>query len=237
MNYTRLTVFEMKRVRLHCYKTMKKQIIFLLLLALSVAGVAQEKKIKVACIGNSITYGAGIKDRKNDSYPVVLGKLLGEGYEVRNFGISGRTLLNKGDRPYMKEQIYQDALDYQPDVVVIKLGTNDTKPQNWVYGKEYPEDMQQMIKTLRKLPSHPRILLCYPAKAYRDDWGINDSIIVNGVIPGIDRIARKNKLKVVDLHTLTDGMIQNFPDRIHPNEEGAKVIAEAVYRAISSCLD
>ena len=218
-------------------KIKMRYMVWVCLLVFSVSTFAQEKKIKVACIGNSITFGAGIKDRKKDSYPVVLGQLLGEGYEVRNFGISGRTMMNKGDRPYMKENIYQEALAYQPDIVVIKLGTNDTKPQNWVHGKEYPKDLQYMLKELRKLPSKPKIYLCYPAKAYRSDWGINDSIIVNGVIPYIDRIAKKNKSGVIDLHTATDGMEQNFPDRIHPNEEGARVIAETVYKAISSCLD
>lgn len=208
-----------------------------LILLLSTVSFAQEKKVKVACIGNSITYGAGIKDRKNHSYPVALGRLLGEGYEVRNFGFSGRTLLNKGDRPYMKEQLYRDALNYQPDIVVIKLGTNDTKPQNWVHEKEFPKDLQQMVKDLRKLSSKPKVYLCYPAKAYRLDWGINDSIIVNGVMPYIDRIAKKYKLEVIDLHAATDGMEQNFPDRIHPNEEGAMIIAEAVYKAISSYPD
>ena len=218
-------------------KMKMKYMVWVCLLVLSVSTFAQEKKIKVACIGNSITFGAGIKDRAKDSYPVVLGELLGSGYEVRNFGISGRTMLNKGDRPYMNEKIYREALSYQPDIVVIKLGTNDTKPQNWVHEKEYPKDMQQMLKELRKLPSKPRIYLCYPAKAYRSDWGINDSIIVNGVIPYIDRIAKKTKSGVIDLHTATDGMEQNFPDRIHPNEEGARIIAGAVYQAISSCPD
>ena len=215
----------------------RKWLILGIFLVVSFTTSAQEKKIKVACIGNSITFGAGIKDREHYSYPVVLGKLLGEGYEVRNFGISGRTLLNKGDRPYMKEQIYQYALCYQPDIVVIKLGTNDSKPQNWIHEKEYPRDMQQMIRDLRKLPSKPRIYLCYPAKAYRTDWGINDSIIVHGVVPYINRIAQKRKLEVIDLHTATDGMEQNFPDRIHPNEEGAAVIAKTVYKAISSYPD
>lgn len=212
-------------------------IIFGLLLLFSVTSFAQDKKIKVACIGNSITFGAGIKDPNNHSYPVVLGKLLGDGYEVRNFGFSGRTLMNKGDRPYMKEQMYQDALNYHPDIVVIKLGTNDSKSQNWVHQKDFPKDMQQMIKDLRKLPSKPQIYLCYPAKAYISGSSINDSIITHGVMPYIDRIAKKNKLKVVDLHTATDGMIQNFPDKIHPNEEGAVAIAETIYKVISSCPD
>ena len=113
---------------------MKKSIVFcfLLLLLCGLQLFAQEARtIKVACVGNSITYGSGIKDRANHSYPSVLGRLLGSKYEVQNFGFSARTLLNKGDHPYMKETLFQKALNYQPDIVVIKLGTNDSKPINW----------------------------------------------------------------------------------------------------------
>ena len=215
----------------------EKWMILCLILAVSVSAFAQEKKIKVSCIGNSITFGAGLKERNKDSYPAVLGRLLGDKYEVHNFGISARTMLNKGDHPYMEELVYQGAQNFHPDIVVIKLGTNDTKPQNWVHQEDFPKDMQQMIDDLNKLESKPKIFLCYPAKAYQDSRGINDSIIVNGVIPYIDRVAKKNKLQVIDLHTATDGMEQNFPDKIHPNREGAIVLAETVYKAISSCLD
>ena len=77
------------------------QLLCLLLLCCNLS-FAQQKVIKVACVGNSITQGVGVKDQKKDSYPAVLGRLLGDGYEVHNFGFSGRTLLNKGDRPYMQ---------------------------------------------------------------------------------------------------------------------------------------
>src|SRR3954451_2825248 len=84
---------------------------------------APAAKIKVACVGDSITYGSGLKDRAKESYPVVLQGLLGDKYEVRNFGVSGATLLKKGDKPYDKEKAYPQALDFRPDIVVIKLGT------------------------------------------------------------------------------------------------------------------
>ncbi|NDV64358.1 hypothetical protein D0T60_03745 [Bacteroides sp. 224] len=212
---------------------MKKRIYLLCLsLAIVLVAVAQEKAIKVACIGNSITYGSGIKDRANDSYPAVLGKLLGDKYEVRNYGISGRTLLNNGDRPYMKEDKFQEVQKYLPDIVVIKLGTNDSKPQNWKYKEEFSNDMQTMINILKNLSSKPQIYLCYPAKAYGVAFGINDSIIENSVIPYIKKVAKKNKLRTIDLQSATDGMPENFPDKIHPNEKGAAVIAETVYNAI-----
>ncbi len=188
--------------------------------------------IRVACIGNSITYGSGIKDRRNDSYPAVLGKMLGDGYYVKNYGIGGRTLLNKGDHPYMNEQYFKDAQSFNPDIVIIKLGTNDTKPQNWKFKDEYMKDAQTMIDTFNSLPSKPKIYLCYPAKAYTDSWGITEGIIANEVIPMIQKLAKKNKLTVIDLHTATDNIPEMFPDKIHPNEQGARVMAKTVYEVI-----
>lgn len=205
-----------------------------LLLMLTLTVFAQEEKIKVACIGNSITYGSGIRNRDKDSYPMVLGQMLNHEYEVRNYGISARTMLSKGDHPYMKEPAFQEALDYRPNIVIIKLGTNDSKPHNWKHKSQYAKDMQTMITAFRKLPSTPEIYLCYPAKVYGGvQWGINDSIIVNDIIPLIKRVAQKNKIKIIDLHEATSNMPENFPDKVHPNENGAAVIAETVYKAIT----
>ena len=213
---------------------MKKVLSLLLFLLFVLTRLsAQETKIKVACIGNSITFGAGIKDRANHSYPSILGRMLGKDYEVQNFGVSARTLLNKGDHPYMKEVQFQDALNYQPDIVVIKLGTNDTKPQNWKYKNEYQSDMEQMVNAFHSLPSHPRVYLCYPATAYSIKWGINDSIIVHDVIPMIDAVARKLSLEVIDLHSPTANKKELFPDDIHPNPEGAAILANEVYKTIT----
>jgi lysophospholipase L1-like esterase len=104
--------------------------------------------IRVACIGNSITDGFGIDMAGAYGYPAELQKLLGKDYWVKNFGVSSRTLLNKGDYPYMNEQAWRDALAFKPDVVIIKLGTNDSKPENWQYGAEFQQDLEQMLTTL-----------------------------------------------------------------------------------------
>ena len=193
---------------------MKNAIISLFLLFIAVQYVAAQKKvIKIACIGNSITYGVGTRNPAKDSYPAVLGQMLGDGYEVRNFGVSARTMLMKGDNPYMKEERYRQALDYNPDIV---------QPQNWRYKSDFKKDMETMIRTLRALPSKPEIYLCYPIPAYAVQWGINDSIIVHGVMPVINRLAAKYGLKVIDLHTPLTGMKECFADNVHPNEKAAR---------------
>ena len=185
--------------------------------------------IRVACIGNSITDGHGIEMATQYGYPALLQKALGSDYWVKNFGVSSRTLLNKGDFPYMKEMAWRDALAFNPDIVVIKLGTNDSKPQNWQYASEFKQDLQQMIKALGKA----KIFLCTPIPAFKPSWDINDSVIVNGIIPIQKEVARKNGLQLIDLHTLMandEELVQ--PDGIHPNEKGVAKMAEIIAGAI-----
>ncbi len=197
------------------------------------APVATAKR--VACIGNSITDGFGIPMPDVNGYPAQLQNQLGSDYYVRNFGVSARTLLTNGDRPYTKENAWKEALSFNPDIVVIKLGTNDSKPQNWdSHGKEFASDLQQMVNQLKALPSKPRIILCTPIKAATNTKDVKpqtilDSTIVAGVIPAIRKVAKKNKLEVLDLHPVIDPSTDEMQrDGIHPTAKGATHIAKTV---------
>ena len=212
---------------------MKNLRILFLFLLLGAAPLYAADTLRVACVGNSITYGHGIAHRSTDSYPAVLQQLLGQGYQVRNYGFSGRTCLLKGDYPYMKETMYREALEWHPDIVIIKLGTNDSKPQNWKFQADFPKDLNLMVRRFKKLPSKPKVYLCYPAKAYGSAWNISDSIIHYGVIPYVKRVAKANRLPIIDVYSATSGMPALFPDGIHPNEAGAKIIAETVAKALT----
>lgn len=189
---------------------------------------------RVACIGNSITDGSGIDMCDTKGYPAQLQALLGGNYLVKNFGVSARTLLNKGDFPYMNEEAWHDALAFLPDIVIVKLGTNDSKPGNWAHGGDFRHDLMQLTDSLKALPTHPRILLCSPIPALKPSWGINDSIIVQGITPIIKEVAKKQKAEYIDLHSSfsTNGMYQ--ADGIHPNEKGAGQLAALVGKAINT---
>ena len=202
--------------------------------AVSVLANVAEGRL-VACIGDSITYGSGISNRVNDSYPAQLGRMLREfdpQWETRNFGVSGATLLRKGDLPYIRQGAYSQALAAQPDVVVIKLGTNDSKPQNWVYKDEYVADYLFLIDSFTALPSAPEIWICKPVPAFNSNFGISDAVIRNDILPFIDQIAQLRDVRVIDLYTALSGAGALFPDGIHPNAEGAGLIAEAVLHAL-----
>ncbi len=208
---------------------MKRITIIPLLLVFLVSSCA----VKVACVGDSITEGAGISRQSRDGYPVVLNQLLGKRYAVLNSGRSAATLQKKGDLPYWNCNEFSNVFAFKPDIIVIKLGTNDTKPYNWKLA-DFEKDYQALIDTFSTLKPKPRILLCKPVPAFKTKWGINDSTVVNGVIPAVERLAVRNNLQVVDLYGGLKNDGADFPDDIHPNEKAAAKMAEIIARALKN---
>ena len=203
--------------------------------------------VRVACIGNSITDGHGIELASAYGYPALLQKKLGSGYWVKNFGVSARTLLNKGDHPYMNELAWRDAVAFDPDIVVIKLGTNDSKPQNWQHASEFRSDLEQMLFALRPdlaqpvkqkkgkkkaapaPAARPQIILCTPIPAFKSTWDISDEVITNQIIPILKDAAAKYDLQLLDLHTLYAGDGDKMlSDGIHPDGRGVQRLADIV---------
>lgn len=214
------------------YINMRKTSIVTLLLSFSIwCSTAQTR---VACIGNSITFGAGVENREVNCYPAQLQNMLGSKYEVRNFGSNGRTVLRKGDHPYWNDSAYKEAQNYLPNIVIIKLGTNDSKPQNWKFKSEFEKDYKDFIHSFTALSSHPKIYLCRPIPAFiSENFGITDAIISGEVIPIIEKIAKDENLELIDLYTPFVGKGKLVPDAIHPNAEGAKLLAGEVFNAIT----
>ena len=212
-----------------------KRVLLALLLALPLIATAQEKK-KVACIGNSVTYGYGHKTPGETSYPSQLQQLLGEGYEVRNFGHSGATLLSKGHRPYINLPEYKAALEFAPDIAVIHLGLNDTDPRNWPnYRDEFYGDYINIIKALREANPAVDVYVCRMTpifhwhrrfKSGTRDWYWQ----IQELIPAI---AEWDNLEIIDLSRYLYNRPDLMPDALHPNAEGAGIIAKQVYSAIT----
>lgn len=189
--------------------------------------------VRVACLGDSITFGHGVADRAKNSYPAVLGQLLGAKYQTKNFGNSGATLLKKGDKPYWSLAEFKQAGEDAPGIVVIKLGTNDSKPQNWKHREDFAADLAALVDHFAALPSKPKIFLCLPVPVYRTQWGINEAVVAGEIIPLIKKVAAEKKAGVIDLHAALAGRPELFPDHVHPNAAGAKLIAQAVQAAIA----
>ena len=223
---------------------MKTRTRLLALLALSLSAVAvlgadpmapidpsdYSAPVKVACVGDSITQGSGTK---GNPYPKQLQELLGEKWKVGNFGKSGRTLMDKGDFPYMSEKVYQDALAMKPDVVIIMLGTNDTKKQNWQHKDTFYGDYTKLVKSFQELESKPRIYVCRPCPVIgKGGFGITEAG-VQEQIPQIDKLAEEMNLGVIDMYAALEKTPELIPDRVHPNAAGAGKMAEAAYTALT----
>ncbi len=204
-----------------------------LLLVLPVGASATPLPIKVACIGDSITEGAGLSSPSTESYPARIQRLLGTNFVVRNYGISARTLLKKGDYPYWKEAAYTQSRAWGPDIVVIKLGTNDSKPHNWRHGTNFVEELEEFVGSYRTLPTQPRVILCTPAPVFANGaFGISPGVINTNVAPAIRELAARLDLEVIDFHTRLAGHAEWFPDTIHPNTRGMAVMAAVVRSAL-----
>ena len=214
---------------------MRKSLL-ILLLVLPLLAVAQEKT-KVACIGNSVTYGYGHKDPKATSYPTQLQQMLGDKYEVRNFGYSGATLLSKGHRPYINLNEYKAALEFAPDIAVIHLGLNDTDPRNWPnYRDEFYDDYINIIKALREANPKVDVYVCRMTpifhwhrrfKSGTRDWYHQ----IQELIP---HIAEYGQFEIIDLSRYLYHRPDLMPDALHPDAQGAGIIAKQVYSAITN---
>jgi lysophospholipase L1-like esterase len=188
--------------------------------------------LRVACVGDSITQGSGAEMGK--SYPSQLQKLLGSGWIVGNFGVSGRTLLKNGDHPYWNEAAYQKALEFQPDRVIILLGTNDTKPQNWKHEAEFTTDYTELVKSFQALASKPKVFICRPCPVPEPgNFGISEAGVLEE-IKRLDALAAEMKLTVIDMHAALADKPHLLPDRVHPNTEGAAEMAKTAYKALTA---
>ncbi len=203
-------------------------------------------RIRVACLGDSITAGARTKDRSTQSYPARLQALLGEGWHVRNFGIGGATLLRKG-RPNIWKNV-PAARQFNPHVIIIMLGTNDTvsgRRHNWERIDEFPRDYKRLIATFRKLPARPAIYCCSPTAMVLETPGLSDGRRANlterkprlqQLRHRIEQIARQQRVHYLDLQPL----LAHRPDLIfkgdgvHPNVEGYQAIAQRVFEEIKT---
>lgn len=234
-------------MNLNCIRTLLS--FFLILLIAANLNGEKKSKTKIACVGDSITFGARLDDPSTDSYPAQLQKLLGEKYEVTNFGVGGCTLIRKG-RPTVWNQLPK-IIESNPDVVVISLGTNDTcgmgtcgKRKCWEYKDEYEQDYNDLIDALKAMRSKPDIWVCAPTPMVIETPGLDNSRIegltirkprLQELITTVKKLAKEKKVKFIDLNTPLDHKPELFTEKdgVHPNKAGYMAIAELVYNKIN----
>jgi lysophospholipase L1-like esterase len=184
-----------------------------------------QKTIRVACVGDSITHDTG--------YPAKLGTLLGANYTVGNFGVGRTTVSLNFNKPYMKQQAFQDALSFEPDIVVIMLGTNDA----YLSGQQrsnFISDYETLLTAIINSPfSDPEIYVVIPPPVFNNTMGLNGAILDDNVIPLINQSANDLNLTIIDLHSPLLNCPSAFQDGVHPNDEGADIVANQILDAIT----
>ena len=198
----------------------------------------KEGKIHIACVGDSITYGAGVLGhRRSQSYPAYLQENLGDRYQVLNYGLSGRTLMDEGDVPYRSEKLYQKSLDAKADIYLLMLGTNDAKDYQWD-ATAYAKEIKDFVSAYQTAASQATIYLMQPPRAFstQEDgsikYGIQDAVIGGQMYEIIADTADQMGVGYIDLYRLTKDRSEWLPDGIHPNAEGNKAIADYIYECI-----
>jgi lysophospholipase L1-like esterase len=208
-----------------------------LVISVLLAWSAFAQQTIVTCVGNSITAGG---------YPELLEDSLGSQFLVGNYGVSGTTMLKNGDLPYWDQNAYQQALNSNPDIVTIMLGTNDSKmksegggqPMNWgLYSHEFRDDAAEMATSFSSLPSNPIVILCFPPPAFEGNYEITDSIIRDSIIPIIQSVADSMGLPIIDNYTPMLDSRSLFPDEIHPNDEGNRMLASQFNAGILAAMN
>ncbi|MBN2273342.1 MAG: T9SS type A sorting domain-containing protein [Bacteroidales bacterium] len=219
---------------------MKKAFTFVLIIILTsffCTVQSQDYHVRIGFIGNSITYGAGLASPATESYPAQLGVLLQQKYGdtciVNNYGISSRTMLKNGDFPIWNDPEFSDCWNLAPEILLICLGTNDSKPQNWgSYKDEFLDDYMSMIDTFKIRNPYTKFIVGYPPPAFDIVWDINDSIIKNDVMPLIDSVLNKTGAVLVDFRTPLLDSVSLFPDKIHPDINGSAAMARILFNTI-----
>ena len=231
-------------------KTLKIVLLVLLVLVLAIVGfgysfihslaypdvlVSGTGSKKVLCIGDSITYGQGVLgSRETDTYPAILAELLGDDYQTLNYGLCNRTLLSTGNMPYVNEDFATESLAEDAEIIIIMLGTNDSKPDNW-NASLYETEYVTFVQNYQNMTSNPDVYIMLPPRVFAEPENTgdcNNTLLTEEVIPAINRVAEQTGAKLIDLYSVTEAHADWYSDGLHPNAEGNQAIAEAIFKAM-----
>jgi acyl-CoA thioesterase I len=174
---------------------------------------------RIACIGDSITELSG--------YPNYAKQKIGDSYIVCNFGACGTTISLDSESPYMQSRVYVSTKDFQPDIAIVMLGTNDANPN--FNQSRFVADYLLLLDALKRC-SGLKIWVVKPPHVFDETW-LSGNMMSLEVIPSIVKVAKQANLPLIDVYSVTDNPGLFF-DGVHPNDEGARIIADVVCQAI-----
>ena len=184
--------------------------------------------VRIACIGDSVTYGYGLD--RTASYPAQLQQLLGEQHIVENFGVNGAAVLD-----YRSTPAYAAALEFEPDIIVIMLGSNDTNAALWSDRDTFAARYGDLVDAISATGAE--LILCTCSAAYPIHGGYQfgvDPEALDQVCDVIRQTAADRNLPLADIAAVTADQPQWYEtDGVHPNADGAAAIAVAIAAAIT----
>ena len=209
-------------------------LVILLSLSACVDKKEQLSPLKIVCLGDSITYGHKLADPALQSYPGQLSQQAHGQWKVLNCGVNGATALNKGDIPITGLKAFQRAIRSQADVVVIMLGSNDTKNRNWQHVDGFVSNYVAMIRKFQRLPSSPHVIVCSIPPIFSDHANGISRERIAAVNVLVKKVAVRAKADYLNIFPLMSEKPSLFVDGIHPNSRGAQEIATLVFNKVAS---
>jgi acyl-CoA thioesterase I len=180
--------------------------------------------IRIACLGDSLTEGSG--------YPSYLWMLLGSNYLVDSFWKGGAMVSLKSPKPFMNETVFKEAKDFQPEIVIIMLGTNDALPGLNESNDEFIKDYKTLIFQFQALSSKPQIWLVKPPPVFHDGTGLSTQFFEQNILPNIEKVAHDTNLPLIDVYSQLINHPDYFVDGVHPYSDGAQIIADQIYKSL-----
>jgi len=231
--------------RLNYARMFKRFVVgFVLMSAMSACATSSKTPIRIACVGDSITYGDKLgKRRETKSYPAQLQALLGSGYQVNNYGVGGmimreKTKKDRKQNSYWNTKKIPLIKEFKPNIVIIMLGTNDAAQaphdKYWHSREAFVKSYLKMVKLFQSLPSHPTVYICYPPPPFHDKRWKREKVMTSEILPGIKEVSKKMHVKIIDLYRPFEGKPTLFVDGIHPNPKGHALIAQTIFPIIKA---
>ncbi|MCW3999053.1 MAG: GDSL-type esterase/lipase family protein [Candidatus Bathyarchaeota archaeon] len=213
----------------------KKPLVLLLVFVLLFSGVSilgfalndlSPDNLRVACVGDSITERSG--------YTTKLQTLLGKDYLVGNFGVSGSAICGCSRLPYINQFQFSRAVAFNPDIVLIMLGTNDANRELTGSDQSLEEDYTRLIQSFQSLPSSPKVIIVKSPPIFTSEGdAYNNTNLVTNVNPRVSVLAAQMNLPTVDMYEAFGNHSEFFADGVHPNDDGAALIASTICDAIT----
>ena len=193
----------------------------------------KDDAVHLAFVGDSVTFGNGVwvtEKSKEHTYPAYIERMMGDGYQALNYGVSGKTLMKEGDEPYTAHYMYDESVNANADTYVIMLGSNDSKPQNWNTG-DFHSELRAFVQTYIDLESHPKVFLATPPRAFEEAeeaFDLNNDIIEHEIAPTVREVAEELDIPMIDIYEKSKDHPEWFMDGSHPNVAGNEALAKII---------